>query len=266
MPDKLLDVVFTAPHPDDLEIGCGGTIALLAQQGYRVGMVHMTDGEPTPRGTPEQRLAEARSAADILGVAHMEMLPLTNRELMDGPPARYALATVLRRFRPRVLVGIAGRTPAASPDHYQGQLITEAARFYSQLTKWDDRFAGTTPHRIDHLVYRPIPISAEPHGFPSTFVVDIGATIEKKVAAIQCYASQFDGERFERLRHYVLSMAGAEGAHGGYRYGELYALPRALGVKDLMSALSPWEVPPPFKVPASPDTETQPGGAWGANV
>jgi N-acetylglucosamine malate deacetylase 1 len=251
MSDGNLDVVFAAPHPDDLEIGCGGTIALLVQQGYRVGMVHLTSGEPTPRGSLETRLAEARAAADILGVQVMEILPLTNRELMDGPPARYALATVLRKYRPKILVGLAGRTPAASPDHYQGQLITEAARFYSQLTKWDDRFGGTSPHRLDHLVYRPITLSAEAMHFHGHFVVDITPTIEKKLAAVQCYASQFEGERFERLKHYIMSVAGTEGAQCGYRYGELYALPRPIGVRDMITLLGSWEIPPPFKPPTS---------------
>jgi LmbE family N-acetylglucosaminyl deacetylase len=254
MSDQQLDVIFTAPHPDDLEIGCGGTIALLVEQGYKVGMIHLTNGEPTPRGTVEKRLSEARAAADVLGVAVMEILPLTNRELMDGPTARYALATALRKYRPRVLVGLAGRTPAASPDHYQGQLITEAARFYSQLTKWDDRFGGTSPHRMDHLVYRPITLAAESMHFHGQFVVDITKTIDKKIAAIKCYDSQFDGERFERLKHYVLSTAGAEGAHCGYKYGELYALPRPVGVKDMLGLLGSWEVPPPFKAPTSTET------------
>lgn len=266
MKDQTLDIVFAAPHPDDLEIGCGGAIALLAGQGYRVGMVHLTLGEPTPRGTPETRAREARAAAEILGAAHMEILPLPNRELMDGPAARYALATVLRRFKPRVLVGLAGRTPAASPDHYQGQLITEAARFYSQLTKWDDRFDGTPPHRMDHLLYRPIPSSAEHHAFPSTIVLDITAVIEKKLAAIQCYASQFDGERFERLKHYVLSVAGTEGAQCGYRYGELYALPRPVGTKDLIRLLAPWEVPPPFQPGDAAAPAAHAGGQWGGNM
>ena len=151
-----LDIIFTAPHPDDLEIGMGGTIAKLVDQGYRVGMLHMTTGEPTPRGTPETRATEAQAAAKILGVAVCHTLDLPNRELMDGPEARYKVATVFRRHRVKVVVGMAGRTPGASPDHYQAQLITEAARFYSQLTKWDDRFDGTKPHRIDHLVYRPV--------------------------------------------------------------------------------------------------------------
>lgn len=246
MDDRQLDIVFAAPHPDDLEIGCGGTIASLADKGYQVGMVHLTNGEPTPNGSPERRSQEAVKAAEVLGAAVCEILPLTNRELMDGPPARYALATILRRYRPRILVGLAGRTTAASPDHYQAQLIVEAARFYSQLTKWDDRFGHTSPHRIDHLVYRPIPSAAERMHFHGQFVVDITDTLERKLEAIRCYRSQFDGQRFDRLRHYVTSVAGAEGGQAGYRYGELYCLPRPVGVKDMIAMLGLWEIPPPF--------------------
>ncbi len=244
-----LDILFTAPHPDDLEIECGGTIAALVQRGYQVGMVHLTNGEPTPHGSPEVREREMRAAAGILGVAVCEMLGLPNRVLMDGPEARYALAAAIRRHRPRVLVGIAGRTVAASPDHYQAQLITEAARFYAQLTKWDDRFGGTPPHRVDHLIYRPTPRSAEPLGFPVQFVVDISETMEQKLAAVACYASQFPPPRMERLRHHLCSTAGFEGAACGYRYGELYAVPRPLGVSDPLGLFGAWPVPAPFDPP-----------------
>ncbi|MBN2562572.1 MAG: PIG-L family deacetylase [Phycisphaerae bacterium] len=241
-----VDILFTAPHPDDLEIGCGGTIAKLVKQGHRVGMVHMTNGEPTPRGTPDVREREMRAAAEVLGVAACEVAELPNRLLMDGPEARYALATIVRRYRPRVLVGIAGRTVAASPDHYQAQLITEAARFYSQLTKWDERFDGTAPHRVDHLMYRPVPMAAEPPRFPAQFVVDITDTIGQKLAAVACYESQFAGERFERLKHYILSVAGTEGAACGYAYGELYAVPRPIGVSDVLSLFVDWPLPSPI--------------------
>ena len=156
------------------------------------------------------------------------------------------MATVLRRYRPNILVGLAGRTTAASPDHYQGQLIVEAARFYSQLTKWDDRFGNTRPHRVDHLVYRPIPSAAERQHFHGQFVVDITDTLDRKLEAIRCYHSQFDDQRFDRLRHYVASVAGAEGGQAGYRYGELYCLPRPVGVKDMITMLGAWEIPPPF--------------------
>lgn len=251
VPDAL-DIIFAMPHPDDVEITCGGTIAKLVKLGHRVGIVHMTNGEPTPRGSPETRAAELAAASKILGVHHVETLPLTNRELMDGPPARYAVATVFRRFRPRVVVGMAGRTPAASPDHYQGQLILEAARFYAQLTKWDDRFAGTPPHRIDWLWYRPAgaAFGAEHQLWPSTFVVDISDVYEQKLAAIACYKSQFDGPRLERMAHRLRARDAMEGGQGGFEYGELFALPHAMPMIDpaahfaaLTPASSPAYVP-----------------------
>lgn len=241
-----LDIVFTAPHPDDLEISMGGTIAKLVDLGHRVGMLHMTSGEPTPRGTPQTRAAESARAAEILGVTFCETLDLPNRELMDDPPARYAVATVFRRWRPRIVVTMAGRTPAASPDHYQAQLIAEAARFYSQLTKWDDRFDGTKPHRIDHLVYRPVSFAADITHWHGRFVSDITDTIDRKIAAVACYQSQFDGARADRMTHYVRGTSASEGGAAGFRYGEMYALPRPLGVTDMVKMLGDWKIPPPF--------------------
>jgi LmbE family N-acetylglucosaminyl deacetylase len=244
-----LDIIFTAPHPDDLEISCGGTIAKLVKQGYRVGMIHMTSGEPTPLGSPEVRAKEMEAAAKVLGATVCEMVGMPNRVLMDGPENRFALASVVRKYRPRVLVGIAGRTVAASPDHHQSQLITEAVRFYSQLTKWDERFAGTKPHAVDHLIYRPNPRPAETLHFASQFVVDISDTIEQKIASIACYKSQFPPARLERLVHYVKSVNGYEGASCGYLFGELYAVPRPIGVSDAMSLFPKWPVPSPIDAP-----------------
>ena len=111
--DEPMDVVFTSPHPDDLEICCGGAIAKLAKLGYRVAMLHMTSGEPTPNGAEEKRRAEAARAAEVLGAAAMEILPMQNRELMDCPASRYVVGTALRRFRPKIVVTMAARTPLA---------------------------------------------------------------------------------------------------------------------------------------------------------
>jgi LmbE family N-acetylglucosaminyl deacetylase len=80
-----LDVLAVGSHPDDLEITCGGTLAKLVRQGYRVGMIDLTSGEPTPRGTPELRAREAEAARDVLGVAVRDNLGLPNRVLMDAP-------------------------------------------------------------------------------------------------------------------------------------------------------------------------------------
>jgi bacillithiol biosynthesis deacetylase BshB1 len=228
-----VDVVAVGPHPDDLEIICGGTLAKLVKQGYRVAMIDLTTGEPTPRGSEEIRARESEAARQKLGVQVRINLGLPNRELMDCPANRYVLATTFRRLRPNVVIGVAGRTPAASPDHHQAHLLIEASRFYSQLTKWDDRFSGTLPYRVPHLVYAPFPFDAEQRHWQGNFVIDISDTIEQKIAAIQCYHSQFDEGRVERVRHFVTGHNIAMGSRCGFAYGEFFALPTPVGAGDL---------------------------------
>jgi N-acetylglucosamine malate deacetylase 1 len=233
LPDRL-DVIAVAPHPDDVELTCGATLALLVKQGYRVGIIDLTSGEPTPRRTEEIRAREAEAARRVLGVHVRVNLGLPNRMLMDEPDGRFRLGTELRRFRPSVLITIASRTPAASPDHHQGHLLSEAGRFYSQLSKWDDRFADTAPHRVPHLIYAPTPFDAEQRFWHSTFVIDVTDTFEQKVAAIRCYESQFDSPRLEMVNHFISGHAAMQGARCGFKYGELFALPHPVGAPDLV--------------------------------
>lgn len=234
-PTESLDVLAVAPHPDDLEITCGGTLAKLAGQGYRVGMLDLTSGEPTPRGSLEIRAREAEAARVALGVHYRANLNLPNRVLMDCPENRFAVATVFRKLRPSVVIVTAGRTPAASPDHHQAHLLVEASRFYSQLTKWDDRFDNTRPFRIPFLVYAPFPFDAEVRHWHSTFVVDITDTHEAKLESVRCYESQFDRERFERVKHALCGHAITMGSRCGFAYGEMFALPGPIGTSNLFS-------------------------------
>ena len=237
MTDQQLDVIAVGAHPDDLEITCGGTIAKLVRQGYSVGMIDLTDGEPTPLSPgPEVRLAEARQAAGILGAAVRVTLDLPNRRLFDSFEARVALAKEFRKYRPRLVIGLAGKTPMASPDHYQASLITEAAVFYSRLTKWDQYFDGLPVHSIArHLVtslsFRSIS-PAEANGI----VIDIGDTLDAKLAAIACYKTQFPPEKsdaLERFRAFALQ----QGMAAGFEAGEVLANPTAWGTRDLMGLL-----------------------------
>ena len=230
-----LDVMAVAPHPDDVEILCGGTLARLVRQNYRVAILDLTTGEPTPRGSEETRARESEAARQALGVHARSNLRLPNRELMDVPANRFALATVFRRLRPGLVIGVAGRTPAASPDHYQAQLLIEAARFYSQLTRWDDRFDGTPPYQVPHLVYAPFPIDAEVRQWPGSFIIDVTETFEQKLMAIRCYESQFDAARFEKVKHFVTGHAVALGSRCGFAYGEMFALPHPIGGSDLLA-------------------------------
>jgi hypothetical protein len=106
------------------------------------------------------------------------------------------------------------------------------------------------------LVYRPVRFSAEITNWHAQFVVDITDTIDQKIEAIRCYRSQFNGERFAGLEHYVRSGAGAEGGSIGVRYGELYALPRPIAIPDMVAVLGELKTPSPLAQTSPGDTDT----------
>ncbi len=236
--EERLDVIVVGAHPDDVEIACGGTIALLVEQGYRVGIIDLTDGEPTPLcPSPDVRRAEADAAAKVLGVHMRKILPFTNRRLMDGFEERVALAKEFRRYRPKMVIGFGNKTPMASPDHYQAMQITDAAVFYSRLTKWDDVFDGLPVHTIERQMYFRLQFEPSPIvGFDSQITVDISQTLEKKVESIRCYATQFPPAKayiYDRVR----ALACAAGASAGCSAGEIFASTRSLATKNLMQTM-----------------------------
>ncbi len=165
----------------------------MAEQGYRVGIVDLTDGEPTPLSPgPEARLAEAKKAGEILGVAVRLTLDLPNRRLFDSFEARVALAKVFRTYRPRLVLGLGDRTPLASPDHWQARQITDAGVFYSRLTKWDEHFDGLPVHTVrTQLYYFLNHQSLELPTIGNSFVHDIGGNLPRKIAAVRAFESQF---------------------------------------------------------------------------
>ena len=236
--DEPYDVVAVGAHPDDVEIACGGTLAKLAAQGYRVAIIDLTDGEPTPLSPgPEVRLEEARKAAEALGVTKRITLELPNRRLFDSFEARVVLAKEFRRLRPRVVVGFGAKTPMASPDHWQAMQITDAGVFYSRLTKWDEHFDGLPVHTVQKQLYYKLSFEAvELSAGVSNIIVDISDTLEKKLQSVACYETQFPPAKayvFDRVK----GAAEYTGALAGYKAGEVFFPTRALGTNDLMSAL-----------------------------
>jgi bacillithiol biosynthesis deacetylase BshB1 len=232
-----LDVIAVGAHPDDVEIACGGTLAKLVQQGYRVGIIDLTDGEPTPNSPgPEVRLDEARAAAKVLGVQERIQLDLPNRRLFDDFESRVALACEFRRWRPRLVIGFGDKTPLASPDHWQAMQITDAAIFYSRLSKWDEHFAGLPVHSIPrHLYFR---LAVEPDAIPGNshhMIVDVSETIELKIESIACYQTQFAHKPniFERVR----AAAIVTGAASGTGAGESFAAARPFAIDDLFQTV-----------------------------
>jgi len=236
--EEPLDVIVVGAHPDDVEIACGGTIAALVDLGYRVGIIDLTDGEPTPHSPgPEVRRAEAQEAAKVLGVHVRKILPFTNRRLMDGFDERVALAIEFRRYKPKIVIGFGSKTPMASPDHYQAMQITDAAVFYSRLTKWEDVFQGTAPHVIDRQLYFRLSFEPAPaSGIENSITVDITDTLEQKLEAIRCYKTQFPPSKayiFDRVR----GLAIAAGAAANCYAGETFISTRSLRTKDLIQSV-----------------------------
>ncbi len=235
-----LDVIAVGAHPDDVEIGCGGTVAKLVNQGYRVGIVDLTDGEPTPLSPgPEVRLAEAAKAAEVLGVHHRETLTLPNRKLFDCYEARVELAKVFRRFRPKVVIGLGDKTPMASPDHWQAMQITDAAIFYSRLTKWDAEFDHLPVHTISRQVWYTLAFHTMqlPSG-GGQFVVDISDTLETKLASVKAYATQFPPGK-DRVFRLIRSQGELVGTTAGFQAGEVFVSATTLGVADFMQTVCP---------------------------
>lgn len=233
-----LDVIAVGAHPDDVEIACGGTLAMMVKQGLRVGIVDLTDGEPTPLSPgPEVRLEEARKAAEVLGVQVREVLELPNRRLFDGFEERVALAKVFRRYRPRLVMGIADKTPMASPDHWQAMQITDAAIFYSRLTKWDDLFENLPVHRIQKQIWYPLGLQnlSMPEG-GGRFVSDISETLELKLQAVRQYETQFPTNK-QRVFQLVESQNRLLGTSAGFDAGEMLIAATTLGLRNVFDTI-----------------------------
>lgn len=183
----MLDALVIAPHPDDAELGMGGTIALMRAQGMKVGVLDLTDGEPTPRGTPEIRARETAAATAALGLDWRENLGLPNRRLRATLAARGKLAGLIRLTRPRWL--FAPYWVDAHPDHVAATRLVEAARFWAKLTKCDLPGEPWHPRRVFHYWCVHLNLVRQP-----AFVVDISTTWEAKRRSLACYASQFPAD------------------------------------------------------------------------
>jgi bacillithiol biosynthesis deacetylase BshB1 len=228
MPDQL-DVLVISPHPDDAELGMGGAISRLQADGLRVGILDLTDGEPTPHGSKETRARETAAATEILGISWRQNLGLPNRCLEANLDARKRLATVLRAVRPKWL--FAPYWIDAHPDHVAVTQLVDAARFWSKLTKSDMAGDPHHPERIYNYFCVHLKLVPQP-----AFILDISEFWDQKLAAVRCYESQFVTGRptepptfLDRLR----DEAAYWGKTIGVAYGEPFACREPLGVRSL---------------------------------
>jgi bacillithiol biosynthesis deacetylase BshB1 len=220
-----LDYLVVAPHPDDAELAMGGAVLRLRAEGAKVGVLDLTDGEPTPLGSPEIRRRETEAATAILGLDWRGNLGLPNRSLLNDLPSRRELAVALRRLRPRVV--FAPYWEDAHPDHVQASALTDAARFWAKLTKTDMPGEPFYPQKIVYYFSVHLRLHVKP-----SFVLDVTAHIEDKMRALACYRSQFvEGrpafldELRERARYWGWLI--------GAGYGEPFLCREDLGLRGL---------------------------------
>jgi bacillithiol biosynthesis deacetylase BshB1 len=179
----MLDALVVAPHPDDAELSAGGTIVRLIAQGWKVGILDLTSGEPTPLGSLEIRQRETEAATRALGVTWRRNLGLPNRSLEPTLLHRRALAAVFREVRPRLL--FAPYWEDAHPDHTAATKLVEDARFWSKLSKSDIPGEPFHPSRILYYFSVHLKIIERP-----SFLFDISDQQAAKLEALRCYRSQ----------------------------------------------------------------------------
>ena len=239
-----VDLLAVGAHPDDVELGCGGTLAKVAAGGRRVGILHLTGGESGTRGTAAGRRREAEAAAAALGAVAMTILDCGDGGLRTGAAEEDAVIAVLRRLRPEVVLA----PPPADrhPDHGRAHALTVAACFYAGLA--GRRLAGPAadlaPHRPAAVFHY---MQHDP--FAPDFVVDVTAQWEARRAALACYASQLhpaagggEGEPERRepptkvaSRGFALALEGRARHFGfliGTEFGEPFAGRLPLAVAD----------------------------------
>jgi bacillithiol biosynthesis deacetylase BshB1 len=228
-----LDALAIAAHPDDIEQTCGGTLIRMAEMGYRTGALDLTAGDMGTRGTPEERIAESEAAGKHLLLGWRGNLRMPDARLENNIAARMTLALKIRELQPRVV--ILPYWQARHPDHYRAAEMGYEACFLAGLKKLDEY---SDPHRPFKILYSSVYADVKP-----SFVVDIGAQFERRMAALLSYASQYgetaEGEglfpREAEIRERLGAIARFYGNLIGVKYGEPFVVKEAMQIDDIVA-------------------------------
>ncbi len=228
-----LDILAVAAHPDDIEQTCGGTLIKMAEAGYRTGVLDLTAGDMGTRGTPETRVRESEAAAVHLMLKWRGNLHLPDARLENTLSARMSLAVKIRELKPRVM--IVPYWQARHPDHYRAGELGFEACFLAGLKKLDEY---SEPHRPNKILYSSLYADVKP-----SFIVDISAQFERRMAALLSYVSQY-GETAEggalfpneaEIRDRLSAIARFYGNQIGVKYGEPFVVKEAIQIDDIVA-------------------------------
>ena len=228
-----IDLLAIAAHPDDVEQTCGGTLIKMAEAGYSTGVLDLTAGDMGTRGTPSQRCEESQVAAKHMLLAYRDNLRFPDARLENNIAARMTLAAKIREICPRVV--ILPYWEGRHPDHYRAAEVGYEACFLAGLKKLDEY---TEPHRPFKIIYSSIYANVNP-----SFVVDISAQFERRMAALLSYESQYgsSGEaahlfpQEQEIRERLGAIARFYGNLIGVKYGEPFVVKETMRVDDVLA-------------------------------
>lgn len=185
MEDRV-DILCITAHPDDVEIGCAGTVLHHVAAGHRVGLVELTAGELGTRGTPEIRRQEAEAGRQVLGAAFRYQLGLRDGFFRADEESLLKVVAAVRRHRPRVVITNAVRD--RHPDHGRGGALVAEACFLSGLRRIITRHDGK-----EQEAFRPVTVlhMVQDRWIDPDLVIDITPHWPKKLEALLCFRSQF---------------------------------------------------------------------------
>jgi len=223
----MTDILAFGAHPDDIEIAMGGTLTKFKDEGCSVGLVHLTNGEPTPKGTPEMREAESQKSYQALGADFKITLDMPNRYLFDSVENRTKVAEVIREHRPKIM--FAHYWDDQHPDHIAAFKIAHHARFHAKLTKTDMKFEPYFPPKIYYFMAVHLRFAFKP-----SFIVGLSEDqFNRKVAALTCYQSQFDWIPGSRAYERITSGNHYFGALIGQPYGEPFITKEEIAITSV---------------------------------
>lgn len=232
-----LDILVFGAHPDDAELGCGGTIASHVSQGLKVGVVDFTEGEMGTRGTPELRLKESMDSANILGLKARENLGFEDVFFKNDKEHQIEVAKIIRKYRPGIV--LANAVSDRHPDHGKAAEVVQGAWFLSGLSKLETVLDGKKqepwrPKVVYHYIQS---IYIKPD-----FVVDVSGYWDAKLKAILSFQSQFFDPESKEPETYIssptfLKMIESRSMDFGHSIGaqhaEGFTVNRNIGVKSI---------------------------------
>lgn len=236
-----LDILAFGAHPDDTELGCGGTIIKQINKGYKVGVVDLTEGQMGSRGSVEDRYKESAKASKIQGLSIRENLKMEDAWFRNDTESQLKIIEMIRKYKPDII--LANAISDRHPDHGKGASLVADAAFYSGLIKVETYSEGIKQDawRAKSLYHYIQDFHIEPD-----FVVDISDTWDKKMEAIMAFSSQFYNPNSKEKETAISSKSFLEfiGARAktlgrplNAEYAEGFTCTRYLGVNNLFDLI-----------------------------